>query len=102
MYAIFKHGGKQYKAEVGDILKLDKMNVEPKDSVELNEVLAINDKELRVGTPFIEGAKVVLNVINSGKDKKVIIFKTRRRKDSKLKKGFRRLFTRVRVAKIIG
>lgn len=100
MYAIMKNGGKQYKVQEGDFLKLDKLNAEPKSTIEVNEVLAINDGELKVGTPFVEGAKVTLEVINSGKDKKITIFKKRRRKDSKLKRGFRRQFTRVKVAKI--
>ncbi|NLC28753.1 MAG: 50S ribosomal protein L21 [Campylobacteraceae bacterium] len=100
MYAIIKNGGKQYKVQEGDYLNLDKLNAEPKSTIEVTEVLAINNGELKIGTPFVEGAKVTLEVINSGKDKKVIIFKTRRRKDSKLKRGFRRQYTRVKVAKI--
>ncbi len=100
MYAIIKNGGKQYKVQEGDYLNLDKMTAEPKSTVEVTEVLAINDGELKVGAPFIDGAKVTLEVINSGKDKKVTIFKKRRRKDSKLKRGFRRQYTRVKVAKI--
>ena len=100
MYAIFKHSGKQYKVSVGDELKLDRFVAEKKSTVEINEVLAVNDKELKIGTPFISGAKVILEVINEGKDKKVIIFKKRRRKDSKLKRGFRRQFTRVVVKEI--
>lgn len=100
MYAIFKHSGKQYKVSVGDELKLDRFVAEKKSTVEISEVLAVNDKELKIGTPFISGAKVILEVINEGKDKKVIIFKKRRRKDSKLKRGFRRQFTRVVVKEI--
>ncbi len=100
MYAIFKHSGKQYKVSVGDELKLDRFVAEKKSTVEINEVLAVNDKELKIGTPFVSGAKVILEVINEGKDKKVIIFKKRRRKDSKLKRGFRRQFTRVVVKEI--
>ena len=100
MYAVIKNGGKQYKVQEGDILKLDKMSLEPKTSIEITEVLAINNGELVVGTPFVEGAKVVAEVINEGRDKKVIAFKKRRRKDSKTKRGFRRDFTRVRIVKI--
>ncbi len=100
MYAIIKNGGKQYKVQEGDILKLDKMSLEPKATIEITEVLAVNDGELKVGTPFVEGAKVTAEVINEGRDKKVITFKKRRRKDSKTKRGFRRDFTRVRITKI--
>ncbi len=101
MYAIIKDGGKQYKVQEGDILLLDKKGLEAKSKIEINEVLAVsNDGELKVGAPFIEGAKVEAEVINEGRAKKVIIFKKRRRKDSKLKKGFRRDFTRVRITNI--
>jgi large subunit ribosomal protein L21 len=97
MYAVIKNGGKQYKVQEGDILCLDKMSKQSKDVVEFNEVLMVDGK---VGAPFVSGAKVVAEVINEGKDRKVVIFKKRRRKDSKLKRGFRRQFTRVRITKI--
>ncbi len=100
MYAIIRNGGKQYKVQEGDYLNLDKLDAQPKDVIEITEVLAVNDKKMRVGTPYVEGAKVELEVINHQKGKKIIIFKKRRRKDSKLKKGFRREFTRVKVNKI--
>ena len=100
MYAIIKNGGKQYKVQEGDYLNLDLIDASPKDKIVVEEVLAINAGELKIGTPFVEGAKVELEVIAHGKDKKIIIYKKRRRKDSKLKKGFRRQFTRVKVTKI--
>jgi large subunit ribosomal protein L21 len=100
MYAIIKNGGKQYKVQEGDILLLDKMSLEPKSTIEITEVLAVNNGELKVGAPFVEGAAVTAEVINEGREKKVIIYKKRRRKDSKLKRGFRRDFTRVRITKI--
>lgn len=100
MYAIIKNGGKQYKVQEGDILDLDKLDAQPKEKIEVTEVLAVNSGELKVGAPFVDGAKVELEVITDGKDKKVVIFKKRRRKDSKLKRGFRRQFTKVRVLSI--
>ena len=100
MYAIIKNGGKQYKVQEGDILLLDKMSLEPKDTIEITEVLAVNAGELKFGAPFVEGAKVTAEVINEGRARKVIIFKKRRRKDSKVKRGFRRDFTRVRITSI--
>ena len=100
MYAIIKCGGKQYKVQEGDYLNLDLIDASPKDKITVEEVLAVNNKELKIGTPTVDGAKVELEVISHGKDKKVIIYKKRRRKDSKLKKGFRRQHTRVRVTKI--
>ncbi len=100
MYAIFKNGGKQYKVEEGDILLLDKLSLDAKETVEFKEVLAVNAGELKIGAPFLEGAVVTAEVINEGRAKKVVIFKKRRRKDSKVKRGFRRDFTRVRITKI--
>jgi len=100
MYAIIKNGGKQYKVQEGDVLLLDNMNLESKDTVEIKEVLAVNAGELKVGAPYVEGAMVTAEVVNEGREKKVVIFKKRRRKDSKLKRGFRRSFTRVRITKI--
>ncbi len=100
MYAIIKNGGKQYKVQEGDILLLDKMSLETGAVVEISEVLAVNTGELKIGAPFVEGAIVSALVINEGRDKKVITFKKRRRKDSKVKRGFRRDFTRVRITNI--
>ncbi|CAA6809153.1 MAG: LSU ribosomal protein L21p, partial [uncultured Sulfurovum sp.] len=97
MYAIIKASGQQFKVQEGDIICFDKMNLEPKAAVEFKEVLALDNGELTVGVPFVEGAVVKGEVINEGRDKKVIIYKKRRRKDSKLKRGFRRDFTRVRI-----
>ena len=100
MYAIIKHGSKQYKVSEGDLLHLDHFEAEAKSIVEITEVLAVNDGSLKVGAPFVSGAKVVLEVIREGKDKKIVIYKKRRRKDSKLKRGFRREYTRVKVTSI--
>jgi len=100
MYAIIKASGQQFKVQEGDIICFDNMGLEPKATVEFKEVLALDKGKLTVGTPFVEGAVVKGEVINEGRDKKVIIFKKRRRKDSKLKRGFRRDFTRVRITKI--
>ncbi len=101
MYAIIKASGQQFKVQEGDIIAFDKMGLEPKSAVEFKEVLALGtDSDLTVGTPLVEGAVVQGEVINEGRDKKVIIYKKRRRKDSRLKRGFRRDFTRVRITKI--
>jgi len=88
MYAIFKNGGKQYKVEEGDILLLDKLSLDAKETVEFKEVLAVNAGELKIGAPFVDGAVVTAEVINEGRARKVVIFKKRRRKDSKVKRGF--------------
>ncbi|WP_024787206.1 MULTISPECIES: 50S ribosomal protein L21 [unclassified Lebetimonas] len=100
MYAVIKHGGKQYKVKVGDVLELDRIEAEPKSDIEINEVLLVKSDDTKIGTPVVEGAKVVAEVINHARGKKVIIFKKRRRKDSKKKRGFRRNFTRVKIKEI--
>lgn len=101
MQAIFKNGGKQYKVKVGDIILIDRLNLEPKSNIESNQVLAIiEDQDIIFGNPFLSNSKVNLEVVNHGRARKVIIFKKRRRKDSKTKRGFRRDFTRVRVLEI--
>ena len=99
MYAIIKCGGKQYKVSEGDILNVDKLSKEPKETIEITDVIAVNDGELKVGND-IANAKVTAEVIVEGRDKKVTIYKKRRRKDSKLKRGFRRSFTKIRITSI--
>ena len=77
------------------------MSLEPKSKVTFEEVMmVVSDKDSKIGTPFVSGAKIQAEVINEGRGKKVITFKKRRRKDSKTKRGFRRDFTRVRILKI--
>ncbi|MGP1560768.1 MAG: 50S ribosomal protein L21 [Helicobacteraceae bacterium] len=103
MYAIIKAGGKQYKVSEGDVILFDKMSKNPKDKLEFTEVLFLGDeKKSKVGAPLVSGAKVSGEVINEGRGAKVVIFKKRRRKDSKQKRGFRRDFTRVKITKIEG
>jgi large subunit ribosomal protein L21 len=100
MYAIIKTGGKQYKVSQGDIFDIDKLSKEPKDVIEFDNVIAISDgKTLKAGKD-VKNAKVTAEVISEGRDKKVLIYKKRRRKDSKLKKGFRRSFTKIKITKI--
>ena len=99
MYAIIKTGGKQYKVQEGDVLNVDKLSREPKDIVEFTDVIAVNDGEKLITGADLK-ATVTAEVIVEGRDKKVIIYKKRRRKDSKLKRGFRRSYTQVRITKI--
>lgn len=103
MYAIIKCGGKQYKVTEGDILDIDYTGKSAKETLELTDVLAINDGELKTGDA-VSAAKVEAEVVLDGtgvnRAKKVIIYKKRRRKDSKLKRGFRASFTKIRITKI--
>lgn len=100
MYAIIKTGGKQYKVSEGDILNVDKLSKEAKETIEFTDVIAVNDGKALTTGEAVANAKVTAEVIVEGRDKKVIIYKKLRRKDSKLKRGFRRSFTKVRITKI--
>ena len=100
MYAIIKTGGKQYKVSEGDILNVDKLSKESKEVIEFTEVIAVNDGNALTTGEAVSSSKVTAEVIVEGTDRKVISYKKLRRKDSKLKRGFRRSFTRVRITKI--
>ena len=96
MFAVFKSGGKQYRASVGDVLTIEKIDQSGK--VEFSDVLMVNDK---VGTPFVDGAKVVAEVVEQKKADKVIVFKYLRRKSSKKKNGHRQPLTSVKILDIV-
>jgi large subunit ribosomal protein L21 len=103
MYAIIKCGGKQYKVSEGDILDVDYTGLTAKETLEITDVLAINNGELKIGEAVANAkveAVVVLDGTGVNRAKKVIIYKKRRRKDSKLKRGFRKSFTKIRITKI--
>ena len=103
MYAIIKCGGKQYKVSEGDILDVDYTCQAAKETLEITDVLAINNGELKTGDAVANAtvsAEVVLDGTGVNRAKKVIIYKKRRRKDSKLKRGFRKSFTKIRITKI--
>ena len=82
MFAIISADGKQYRVAKGDIIRFDRMKSEPGDSFETSQVLAISeeDNKLKIGSPVVEGAKVEGTVLEHGKDKKIIVFKRKRRK----------------------
>ena len=96
MYAVVKTGGKQYRVQEGDVLFVEKLDAEVDSTVELNEVLAVGGETLKVGTPVVEGAKVVAQ----GKAKKVIVFKYKRKKDYRRKNGHRQPYTKLVIEKI--
>ena len=103
MYAIIKCGGKQYKVSEGDILDVDYTGQTAKETLEITDVLAVNNGELKTGDAVANAtvsAEVVLDGTGVNRAKKVIIYKKRRRKDSKLKRGFRKSFTKIRITKI--
>lgn len=102
MYAVIQTGGKQYKVTKGDTIIVERLTIPEKEKeVTIKEVLLISDgKEVKVGKPLIKDAKVVCEVIGDFKDKKVISFKYRRRKDSRWKKGHRQVLTKLKVKEI--
>ena len=101
-YAVIKTGGKQYKVESGEIIKIEKLQdskVETK--IEFNEILAYgDDKIIEIGTPTVAGAKVEADLIKNGKDRTILIFKKRRRHNSRRKNGHRQEHTMIRINKI--
>lgn len=102
MYAVLITGGKQYRVQEGDVLFVEKLEAEVDSTVEFDNVLAVSkeDGSLVVGTPNVEGAKVVAKVVEQGKAKKVIVFKYKAKKDYRRKQGHRQPFTKVVIEKI--
>lgn len=101
MYAIFETGGKQYTAQVGDVLFIEKLDVEPDSAVTFDKVLAVGEDAGTVfGAPYIEGAAVAAKAIKNGKGKKVTILTYRSKKDSKRKMGHRQPYTKVEITGI--
>ena len=100
-YAVIKTGGKQHKVEEGEIIAIEKLNIEEGEKVEFEEVLAVKtDGKLQVGAPLLTGAKVTGTVISQEKDKKVVIIKMRRRQDYRSKQGHRQKLTKVKIDSI--
>ena len=101
-FAIIQTGGKQYKVKASDIVKIEKLeNLKTKSKIEFNEILAYGDnKTLEVGSPLVSGAKVEAELIKNGKNKTVLIFKKRRRKNSRRKNGHRQLYSLIKINKI--
>ena len=103
MQAIIVTGGKQYKVSEGDIIYIEKLNVEAGETVNFDQVLAVLDGEAsKIGTPVVEGASVSGKVVKNGKGKKIIVFKYRPKKDSKSKQGHRQPYTKVQIEMIVG
>ena len=101
-YAIIKTGGKQYKVKAGEILKIEKLTgSKPETKIEFNEILAYgDDKSIEVGSPIIEGAKVEADLVKNGKDRTILIFKKRRRHNSRRKNGHRQEYSMIKINKI--
>jgi large subunit ribosomal protein L21 len=101
MYAVIKTGGKQHRVSEGDVLKIEKLEGLKGDTIVFEEVLLVSkEDQTRVGTPIVEGAKVVGEIVHQGKGPKIIIFKKKRRKGFLKKTGHRQLLTEVRIKEI--
>ena len=101
-FAIIQTGGKQYKVEASEILKIEQLeNLKPESKIEFNEILAYgDDKNIEVGSPLVKGAKVEAELLKNDKNKTILIFKKRRRKNSRRKNGHRQLFSLIKIKKI--
>ena len=101
-YAVIQTGGKQYKVKAGEILKIERLEEsKPSSKIEFKEILAYgDDKSIEIGSPVIGGAKVEADLVKNGKNKTVLIFKKRRRKNSRKKNGHRQKFSLIKISKI--
>lgn len=101
MFAVVKTGGKQYRVAEGDVIKVEKLEGEAGKKIKLDEVLMIGDeKGVKVGDPLIKGANVTAEVLEQKKDKKITVFKKKRRHNYRRKKGHRQEITVLKVTKI--
>lgn len=102
MYAVFLHGGKQYQAHPGQIIKLEKVNFNQGDQLHINDVLMIVDNNnIKIGKPNVKNSSIISQIIRHGRQKKVKIIKFRRRKHYKKQQGHRQYFTEVKIINIL-
>ena len=101
-YAVIQTGGKQYKVKSGEILKIEKLpDSKPDTKIEFKEILAYgDDKIIEVGSPIVAGAKVEADLVKNGKNRTILIFKKRRRQNSRRKNGHRQQYSLIRISKI--
>ena len=100
-FAIIQTGGKQYKVKTSDILKIEKIKDDKSKKIEFDQVLAYGDeKNIELGSPVVKGAKVEAELIKNGKNRTILIFKKRRRKNSRRKNGHRQQYSLIKIEKI--
>ena len=97
---LHKTGGKQYKVSEGDVIKVEKLGNAVGETVTFDQVLLVNDADVKVGNPTVAGATVTASVVAEGKDRKVIVYKYKRKTGYHKKNGHRQLFTKVKIEKI--
>ena len=101
MYAVFETGGKQYKAAVGDVLFIEKLNVEAGETVKFDKVLLVSDNgEIKAGTPYVDGAVVEATLEKNGKGKKIRIFKYKAKKTYRRRIGHRQPYSKVVITAV--
>ncbi len=102
MYAVIKSGGKQYRVQEGEVVRIEKLGAEVGETVEFDQVLAVkNEDGLKVGNPFLAEAKVQGRIMAQDRAKKIIVFKYKAKKNYRKKQGHRQPYTSVRIEKII-
>ena len=100
-FAVIKTGGKQYKVKASEILKIEKLDKKPSSKIEFNEGLAYgDDNTVEVGSPLVQGAKVEAELLKNSKHKTILVFKKRRRKNSRKKNGHRQQYSLIKIKKI--
>ena len=101
LYAVIETGGKQYKVQQGDVLFVEKLGLEEGDSVKFDKVLMVGKEDgLVVGAPYVEGAAVEATVVKNGKDRKIIVYKFKAKKNYRRKQGHRQPYTKVEIGAI--
>ena len=100
MYAIIETGGKQYKVEQGDVVFVEKLGVEEGETVTFDKVLVVGGDDVKVGTPYVDGASVEASVVKNGKDTKIIVYKYKSKKGYHKKQGHRQPYTKVEIKAI--
>ncbi len=101
MYAIFRTGGKQYKAAPGDVLRIEELPGEPGSTVEFNHILAVRGKELKVGLPPVDNAKVTATILRHARAPKVRVLKYKRKKQYRRTIGHRQSFSEIQIKDIV-
>ncbi|MEE4293461.1 MAG: 50S ribosomal protein L21 [Lysobacterales bacterium] len=101
MYAVFKTGGKQYRAATGDVIKVEKIEAEKGATVELDQVLMVGEGEdVKVGAPYLDGGKVTAKIVDHGRREKIKVIKFKRRKNYRKQMGHRQYFTQIEITGI--
>ncbi len=102
MYAVVLTGGKQYQVSIGDTLRVERLPGSVGDEIELDRILLVNrDGEVTIGNPYIEGVKVKARILQQGRKRKILVFKYKRRKNYRRKRGHRQYFTELKIEDIL-